>query len=226
MNDKPDTARLASLIGAPARAHMLAALLDGKALTARELASVAGIGPASAAAHLAKLTAAGLLRQRRQGRHRYYSLADDDVAGLLRASTGLAAGRGYTRPRTGPKEPALRKARACYNHLAGEYGVRLFDSLAARGFLAESAAGLDLTAPGRAFAADFGIDLGALAASRRPLCKTCLDWSARRSHLAGALGTALLDRFQALGWAERRPGSRAVTFSKQGEGRFLASFPI
>ena len=220
----PDIALLGSLVGDPARANMLTALMSGKALTASELAAEAGVTRQTASAHLGRLETGGLVRQRKQGRHRYFSLADDDVGRVLESMMGLAAKKGHSRARTGPKEPALRKARVCYNHLAGELGVQMLDSLTTRKFLVEDGDNLELTAAGRIFVRQFGVDIDALRTSRRPLCKACLDWSARRSHLAGALGTALLQRFYQLGWAKRETGTRIVAFSKEGEARFLANF--
>jgi len=226
MKEGPDIALLGSLIGDPARAAMLVALMSGKALTASELAAEAGVTLQTASFHLGKLQAARLLRQRKQGRHRYFSLADDEVGGVLEAMMGLAERRGHTRTRTGPKDPALRTARVCYNHLAGEFGVRMFDSLVAQNYLSGEAEGLGLTGAGGTFVSEFGIDLEPLAKSRRPLCKSCLDWSARRTHLAGSLGTAFLDRFYELGWAERLDGSRIIKFSAVGEKGFAKNFAI
>lgn len=226
MKEGPDIALLGSLIGDPARANMLTALMSGKALTASELAAEAGITMQTASAHLAKLEAAGLLIRRKQGRHRYFSLADDDVSSVLEAMMGLAARHGHTRTRTGPRDPALRKARVCYNHLAGELGVRMFDSLMVQKHIVDEGDDIALTNAGRSHIATFGIDVDALAKSRRPLCKSCLDWSARRTHLAGALGTAFLARFYALRWAKRQEGSRIITFAPSGEKQFLNHFPI
>jgi hypothetical protein len=138
---------------------------------------------------------------------------------------GLAAKRGHLRTRTGPNDPALRKARVCYNHLAGELGVRMMDGFRARGFIAGDADELRLTENGSRFMNEFGIDLDTLGRQRRALCKPCLDWSARRTHLAGSLGTALLGKFYALGWATRRNGSRIVVFSPKGEREFNRLFP-
>ncbi|MEX2615790.1 MAG: winged helix-turn-helix domain-containing protein [Alphaproteobacteria bacterium] len=224
MKEGPDIALLGSLIGDPARANMLTALMSGKALTASELAAEAGVTAQTASSHLGKLESAGLLRQRKQGRHRYFSLADDEVGSVLEAMMGLAAKRGHTRTRTGPRDPALRKARVCYNHLAGDFGVRMFDHLLARKHLVVAGDGLDLSAAGDAFAREFGIDIASLGKGRRPLCKSCLDWSARRTHLAGSLGTAFLNRFYELGWAERQADSRVVTFTANGERRFTELF--
>lgn len=226
MKDEPDIARLGALIGDPARASMLTALLSGKALTASELAFEAGITAQTASSHLAKIQAGGLLQERRQGRHRYFALADQEVAALLEAMLGLAAKKGHLRTRTGPKDPALRHARVCYNHLAGDLGVRMMDSLLARGHLAEAPDGVTLTQSGRHYLTDFSIDIAAIEASRRPLCKACLDWSNRRSHLAGPLAAALLDRFYTLGWARRLDNSRTVAFTPAGEAAFLKTFPL
>ncbi|MEX1034824.1 MAG: helix-turn-helix domain-containing protein [Sneathiella sp.] len=226
MKEGPDIALLGSLIGEPARANMLTALLSGKALTASELAAEAGITSQTASSHLSKMQAGGLLIQRKQGRHRYFALADDDVGGLLEAMMGLAAKKGHLRTRTGPKDPALRRARVCYNHLAGDFGVRMMDSLLAKDFLTPESEGLGLTPEGRAFISDFAIDLAPLESLRRPLCKSCLDWSNRRSHLAGSLGTALLTRVYDLGWAKRVEGSRIVNFSTTGERAFMRMFGV
>jgi DNA-binding transcriptional ArsR family regulator len=224
MKTGPDIALLGSLIGDPARANMLTALMSGKALTASELAAEAGVTLQTASAHLGKLDAGGLVRQRKQGRHRYFALADDEVGGLLETMMGLAARKGHSRTRTGPREPALRKARVCYNHLAGEMGVGMFDAMRARGLVVETDDAVALTDDGRAFVAGFGIDLSPLERQRRPLCRSCLDWSARRSHLAGALGTALLARIEDLGWARREPGTRIVAFTPSGEAKFRDIF--
>ena len=226
MKEGPDIALLGSLIGDPARANMLTALMNGMALTATELAGVAGITAQTASAHLKKLESGGLLQQRKQGRHRYFSLSDDDVASVLENLAGLAAKKGHVRVRTGPKDPALRKARVCYNHLAGEMGVQMYDSLVARDFMALGRDALILTDGGRSFVSQLSIDADALSKSRRPVCKPCLDWSARRSHLAGALGTSLLDRFFELGWAKRETGTRIVSFTRNGEAEFLNLFPV
>ena len=189
MKEGPDIALIGSLIGDPARANMLTTLMTGKALTASELAAEAGITAQTASSHLSKLETAGLLTQRKQGRHRYFALADDEVGNLLEAMMGLAAKRGHMRARTGPRDPALRKARVCYNHLAGDYGVRMFDSMVARELLVEEGEEISLTDAGEVFVGELGIALPELTQSRRPLCRSCLDWSERRTHLAGTLGT-------------------------------------
>jgi len=224
MKEGPDIALLGSLIGDPARANILTALMSGKALTATELASEAGVTVQTASSHLKKLQDGHLLRQRKQGRHRYFTLADDDVGSILEAMMGLAAKRGLVRTRTGPKDDALRKARVCYNHLAGDLGVAIYDGMVSRGYLAETDDAVSLTRAGEDFAVQFGVDLATLSKSRRPMCKSCLDWSSRRTHLAGSLGTALLNRFYDLGWASRVDGSRVVEFTGRGERQLLKMF--
>ena len=225
MKEGPDIAQVGALIGDPARANMLSALMGGKALTASELATAAGITQQTASAHLARLEAGGLLVQRKQGRHRYFALADDEVGILLEGLMGFAANRGFLRTRPGPRDPELRKARVCYNHLAGDFGVRMLDRLLADGNMTLDGDEIALTASGESRMAALGIDLAPLQAQRRPLCRTCLDWSERRSHLAGALGEALLTRFIEIGWAKREVGSRVIRFTPPGEKAFLAAFP-
>lgn len=215
MKEGPDIARVAALLGDPARANMLTALMSGRALTATELAQEAGVMPQTASSHLAKLEAGQIVTPRKQGRHRYFTLSGSDIVEALEVLMGIANRVGHNRVRTGPKDPELRKARVCYDHLAGDMGVALFDGLAERDLN-----GVALTPAGIDFASEFGIDLDGLRAKRRPLCRECLDWSARQSHLAGSFGAALLDRFYDLGWARRMPDSRIVRFSDAGEKSF------
>ncbi|TKT69126.1 helix-turn-helix transcriptional regulator [Aquamicrobium sp. LC103] len=220
MKDGPDISRIATLVGDPARANMLAALMDGGALTASELALEAGVTLQTASSHLAKLGDGGLVTVTRQGRHRYYALKGTEVASMLEAIMGVAAAVGPKRTRPGPRDTALREARICYDHLAGDRGVALYDHLRRRGYVCEDGDALSLGEGGRAWFEDFGIDFGALAASRRPLCRACLDWSVRRSHLAGALGAAMLDRIIARRWARRDKNSRAIVFTPPGKRAF------
>lgn len=225
MKEGPDIAYVATLIGDPARANMLTALMSGKALTVSELAEEAGVTIQTASSHLSKLDAGGLLRPRKQGRHKYFSLASDEVAHVLEGLMGLAAGAGHLRKRIGPKDAELRAARVCYNHLAGDMGTQMFDSLIARGHLVLHGEDLVLTGSGAAFATDFEIDLEDLQKARAPLCRECLDWSERRSHLAGSLGRAFLTRFEDLGWAKRDQKTRVVSFSRSGVEAFHQLFP-
>jgi DNA-binding transcriptional ArsR family regulator len=226
MKAGPNISHIASLVGDPARANMLTALMSGKALTATELAHEAGVMPQTASTHLAKLESGGLIVTEKQGRHRYFQLSGADVADVLEGLMGLAARAGHLRTRTGPRDPALRRARVCYDHLAGELGVGLYDGLHRRGYLDAAEGGVALTPKGVRALDVFGIDVAELQHQRRPMCKNCLDWSARRPHLAGSLGAALLDRFYALKWARREKDSRVVTFTPPGERELRDRFAI
>jgi len=226
MKDGPSIARVAALIGDHARADVLTALVGGQALTATELAHAADVTKQTMSGHLAKLVDARLVAVESQGRHRYFRLADRDVGDLLEKLMGVAQRAGAVRIRTSPREPALRFARVCYDHLAGDLGVLAFDSLVELRFLKSDRDGLAVTKSGCAFWRDFGIDVASVAGTRRPLCRACLDWSVRRHHLAGALGAALLRRAFDLGWARRAKGSRVVNFSAAGERAFRERFVL
>ncbi|GAA6181649.1 winged helix-turn-helix domain-containing protein [Shimia sp. NS0008-38b] len=224
MKSGPDIARIASLIGDPARANVLTALMSGKALTATELANEAGVMPQTVSSHLSRLEAGKLIVSRKSGRHKYYTLADDEVAMVLETLMGFAAHVGHLRTRTGPKEVALRKARVCYNHLAGDMGVQMYQSMTAGGFLMKNDGTLSLTEEGRWFLAAMNLDVSTLPKSRAPMCRECLDWSERKSHLAGKLGRALLSHFLESGWACRVSDSRIVEFTASGERKFSKLF--
>ncbi|MEX0299319.1 MAG: ArsR/SmtB family transcription factor [Kordiimonas sp.] len=221
MKEGPDIALIASLMGDPARSNMLTALMDGRALTASELAAEAGVTKQTASSHLAKLFGAELIAKEVQGRHHYYRLDGPDVAHALEVLMGIAENRSGKRTRTGPKDPALRKARICYDHLAGELGVHMFDRMTEKGWLDHSS-GIAATPLGLDAFVDFGIDVDALMAKRRPLCRTCLDWSMRRSHLSGSLGQALLQQFEKNKWLRRIPETRIISFTPPGERAFLS----
>ncbi|NDV98795.1 helix-turn-helix transcriptional regulator [Salipiger sp. PrR002] len=226
MKEGPDIARIAALIGDPARANMLTALMSGKALTVSELAEEAGVMIQTASSHLSKLEEGGLLRPRKQGRHKYFALASDEVAHVIEGLMGLAAGSGHLRKRTGPRDAELRQARVCYSHLAGDMGTQMFDSLIAQGYLVLDGDDLRLTENGASFSAEFGIDVAGLRKARAPVCRECLDWSERRSHLAGSLGRGFLGRFEELSWAKRDQKTRIVTFSRSGAEEFNKLFPV
>ena len=214
MNDGPVIARVAALIGEPARANMLTALMDGRALTASELAQAAGVALPTASGHLAQLAEARLVEPEKQGRHRYYRLSGPDVAAVIEGLMGLAQRTGAVRARTGPKDGALRAARLCYDHLAGERGVALYEMLAGNGWIVPGEA--TPTPAGRQGLLAFGIDIAALERGRRPLCRTFLDWSERRSHLGGALGAALLAELERRHWLRRASG-RVLVVTPEGE---------
>lgn len=208
-------ARIAGLIGEPARSAMLLALLDGRALAAGELARCAGIAAPTASRHLAQLVEAGLLLPQVQGRHRYHRLASPQVAQALEAL--LQAAAPAPAPRTGPRDDALRLARGCYDHLAGRLAVAMATHLVEAGALVLDADGAQpLPAlPGRLAA--LGLDPAALAApAPGAVCRPCLDWSERRLHLAGRLGRLLCRHCLAQGWLRRRSESRALQVTPRG----------
>jgi DNA-binding transcriptional ArsR family regulator len=221
MREGPDIARIGSLVGDPARANMLTALMGGTALTASELALEAGVSLPTASSHLGKLMEGGLLTVASQGRHRYYGLAGPQVAGMIEAITGVAASLGPQRVRPGPRDAAMRVARVCYDHLAGERAVAMLDRLVARKVLLREDKEIRLGPAAASHFAAIGIDV--YTKPRRPVCRACLDWSVRRSHLAGTLGAAihkiLLEK-----WARREKDSRAVIFSPMGKQAFEKVF--
>lgn len=222
MKEGPDIANLAALIGDPARANMLTALMSGLALTAGELAREAGVLPQTASTHLGKLADARLVVMDLQGRHRYFRLAGPDVAEALEGLMELASRTGRLRTRPGPRDPALREARVCYDHLAGAKGVLLHDALVEQELIVATRDGLGVSEKGRRRFVAEGIDVATLEQRGRPMCRACLDWSARRHHLSGSLGAALLQLVLKRGWARRASIGRAVVFTPPGERAFAA----
>nr|WP_320144040.1 winged helix-turn-helix domain-containing protein [uncultured Cohaesibacter sp.] len=218
MREGPDIARVAALVADPARSMMLIALMDGRALTATELAGFGGITKQTASSHLAKLVDGEILVVEAQGRHRYFRLAGSHVASLLEALMVFSSDA-VPPLHTGPRDPSLRKARICYDHLAGEMGVRLYDKMLEESWLDGDLAVTDL---GRSRLMEIGLDVEALPASNRQLCRSCLDWSQRRHHLAGRLGKAVLDSLLAKRWARRVADSRVIRFSPEGERGFAS----
>ena len=223
---QPSVAEVAALVGNPARANMLTALLDGRALTASELAYAGGVAPQTASEHLAKLTEARLLALTRQGRHSYYRLASPLIGRMLESIMAVAAdGPARYQPRWRGGD-ALRNARTCYDHLAGRLGVALADALVARDHVVVSEDGGIVTQKGEEFFLRLGIEVCSQGQSRRPFCRPCLDWSERRTHLAGVVGAALAARCFELGWIARMPDTRAVRVTKGGERGFSKTFGI
>jgi DNA-binding transcriptional ArsR family regulator len=213
-------AELASHVGEPPRAAMLEALMDGRALTASELARVAEIMPQTASAHLARLTAAGLIGVVRQGRHRYHRLATPHVARMLEEVMRVASTRepALRRLVTGPRDAALREARICFDHLAGRLGVMIADALVERGAVELDDDGGVVTEGGVAFLQRAGIPLvdDGVRCGVRPLCRPCLDWSERRFHIAGKLGTVMCRWFLEHRWVRRLDDTRALEVSAAG----------
>ncbi|MDA8020785.1 MAG: helix-turn-helix domain-containing protein [Thermoanaerobaculia bacterium] len=221
----PDIATIAGSIGNPARSRIVLALMAGRALTATELSLEAEISPSTASAHLSKLCGVGLIRRRKQGRHRYFEIAGEQVAEIIEKLCVLA-NRTAPGVASGPSDSALRKARVCYDHLAGELGVRLFEGLVGQGLLELHGDGVDLTPAGEQRLDEFGIDVRQLLDARRTVCRSCLDWSVRRSHLAGGAGAAILRQIYQRRWAEKDLIGRTVRFSASGEREFVRFFGI
>jgi len=222
----PIIAEIAALIGDPARATMVSALLDGRAQTASELASAARITPQTASTHLAKLTEAGVLSVVRSGRHRYFRLALPAVAGMIDGIVAVALGK---RPRYRPlsrQARALSAARMCYDHLAGRLSVEIADSFVAREYMVPDDDVAEITPAGTRFLTAFGIELPPRRSSRRHFCRLCLDWTERRPHLAGAVGAAIATRYFDLGWLERIKRSQAVIVTRSGRRGFQETFGI
>jgi len=226
-------AEVAALSGDPARASMLHALMDGRALTATELARVAGITPQTASSHLARMTAVGLLAVEQQGRHRYHRLATPSVARMMESIMQVAADLEPDRKRltVGPRDAALRRARTCYDHFAGRLGVALADALVEQGRIELTSDAGILTEAGVTFLDEIGLDVVPMQArgtkrSGRVLCRPCLDWSERRPHLAGSFGAALCTHSMEQGWTRRIPGTRAVEITPKGERVLREKFRV
>jgi DNA-binding transcriptional ArsR family regulator len=226
MNTGPGLAEVAALLGDPARANILAALLDGRALTASELAYAAGVTPQTTSGHLAKLAGARLVAVEKQGRHRYYRLASPLVGRMLEAVAVVAAD-GPPRHRPSSKlDEALRTARTCYDHLAGRLGVALADALVAQRCVVLGEDGGQVTTKGTRVLGGFGVDVASVERRRRAFCRPCLDWTERRPHLAGAVGAAIATRSFELGWIERLRDSRAVAITTAGREGFARAFGV
>lgn len=226
MKGDADVAAVAALIGNPARASLLLALTDSKRLPARDLAHRAGIGPSTASGHLAKLASARLIVGEREGRHRFFQLADPLVAEALEALAAIAPTRPVRSLREASVAEAIRDARTCYDHLAGRLGVELTAALERGRVLTYRDGAYELGPTARARLGSLGLDLAALAGGRRPLVRTCLDWSERRPHLAGAVGAALATRLFELGWLRRRPTNRSIEVTSSGQDALCAEFGV
>jgi DNA-binding transcriptional ArsR family regulator len=221
---QPSLAEVAALVGNPARANVLMALLDGRALTATELAYAAGVSPQTASGHLAKMTEGRLLITAKQGRHSYYRLASPLIGQMLESIMAVAADGPSRRQPLWRGGDALRNARTCYDHLAGRLGVALADALVQQDHVALSEDGGMVTPAGEEFLLGFGIDVHERSQSCRAFCRPCLDWSERRPHLAGAVGAALAARCFELDWITRTRDTRAVLVTAKGQRGFAEKF--
>ena len=230
MSEGPSIAKLGQLMGDPARAAMLTELMSGRAHTATELANASNISRQTASSHLGKLQKAQLVVVHAQGRHRYFRLANEEVAEVLERMAGLAERSGHVPLVTGPADAAMRKARSCYDHLAGPLAVAFYaQGIQQRWFVQPVMSGclsrsVDLTDKGAEKFGALGMPIDDLIKGKRTVCKACLDWSERKDHLAGALGAELLQFCVASGWAKQEPNSRVVTFSSKGEEQFRNTF--
>ncbi|MCH8618109.1 helix-turn-helix transcriptional regulator [Undibacterium sp. TS12] len=220
-------ARLAGAIAEPARARMLCCLMDGRARTSTELAVVAEVSPSTASVHLSKLLEQHLVIVMAQGKHRYYQLASGEVANALEALLLVA---GLPRPQFVPNTPdRLRKARTCYDHMAGEVAVGMHDYLLQQAWIAPvgtDASDYELTEKGESALQDMGLDVAATRKARRRFACSCLDWSERTPHLGGALGAALLKLFLSRAWLERDLDSRALALTARGRREFQKVFAL
>ncbi|MBB5443313.1 MULTISPECIES: helix-turn-helix transcriptional regulator [unclassified Paraburkholderia] len=224
-NHFPGLSRIGALLADPGRAAMLWALMDGSARPAGELTMIAGLSPSAASAHLGRLTDGGLLALEVRGRHRYFRIASADIAASIEALANVAQVSAPQRSVPGPARTVpleMRYARTCYDHMAGELSVRMFERMLERGLLTQDGASLEATAQGVARFADWGIDMAAQKTRRRRFACTCLDWSMRRPHLGGALGAALLDAWSAHGWVERTERPRVLRVTPAGHQQFDA----
>ena len=222
----PHLAEVANLVGDLARANILSALMDNRALTAKELAFAARVSPQTTSSHLAKMTDAKLLQVCKQGRCRYYRLASPLVAQMLEAVMVVAADKLPRLPPSSKPGEELRAARSCYDHLAGRLGVALADALTARGFIILEPEGAQVTGRGMDFFDELGLEINLLSKGRRPFCRPCLDWSERRYHVAGRLGALLLGFCLDHRWLERRNDSRALQITELGARQFEDVFQI
>ena len=226
MSNAPQIAEVAALVGDPARANMLCALLGGRALTATELAFAAGVTPQTTSGHLGKLFAARLVVQAKQGRHRYYRLAGPQVGQMLEGIMNVAlSGPPRFQPRS-KLDDKLRHARTCYDHIAGVVGVGLAEQMSAREFVILGDEAGEVMPAGMEFMSKLGVDLSAARAKRRVFCRPCLDWTERRPHIGGAVGAALAQRCFELKWIERVRDSRALTITPAGRRGLMESFAL
>jgi DNA-binding transcriptional ArsR family regulator len=227
MNATYPIAAVAELIGEPARAAILIALTDGRALPAGELARAAGVSAQSASAHLSKLVTGGLLTAQREGRHRYYTMASSDVGHAVEALGAIATNPRVGGPPRPPEARALYNLRSCYDHLAGRVAVELASAFEnSRMIQLRGERDYELGPEGRIGFEAFGLDTAGLRSSRRRFARRCLDWTERRPHVAGALGAAILSRLIALGWVARLPKTRALRITHRGAGELEGRFGI
>ncbi len=217
METDPDISCVAALLAEPARVKIINSLLDGRALPATELAFSANISPQTASNHLFKLLESQLVEVETQGRHRYYRLSSPEVAEAIEALARILPKARKKTAKESPEQQALRFARHCYNHLAGTLAVEIAEKLLERRILMSHAGKFyHVTAQGVSWFSELGIEVDSLGSNRSGLAKKCLDWTERRYHLAGPLGTSLFKRFVSLNWITKRRDSRCMRLTAKG----------
>ncbi|KUF32053.1 MULTISPECIES: helix-turn-helix transcriptional regulator [unclassified Lysinibacillus] len=226
MGINPNMAEVAALLGERSRATILASMMDGRFHTASELAYMAAIKPQTASFHLAKLVEGKLIKVEKQGRHRYFQLAGEDIAQFLESFLVISPPPEVRSLKQSSQMKLLQDARTCYDHLAGKLGVQLTESMVDAGYLKLEDKQFILTDEGTLFFTTFGMDLAALKRKRRSFSPACLDWSERRYHLAGALGHGLLNQLLNLGWLTRVPSIRAIKVTEKGKRGFKEVFHL
>jgi DNA-binding transcriptional ArsR family regulator len=227
MNETYPLATVAELIGEPARAAMLIALLDGRALPAGELALISGISAQSASGHLSKLLDGGLLAVQNEGRHRYFKIASAEVGHAIEALGAISTNPRNATPLHLRELNPLQNARTCYDHLAGRLAVELTGALERSKVIRPSGErDYELGRDAQKFFGELGINVEALRGTRRCFARRCLDWTERKPHLAGALGAVLCARVLALGWVVRLPKTRALRITERGERELRTRFTI
>jgi DNA-binding transcriptional ArsR family regulator len=226
MGINPNMAEVAALLGDTSRATILASMMDGRFHTASELAYMAAIKPQTASFHLAKLIEGKMIKVEKQGRHRYFQLASEDIAQFLESFLAISPPPEVRSLKQSSQIKLLQDARTCYDHLAGKLGVQLTESLMNAGYITLEDKQFILTDEGTLFFTTFGIDLAAVKRKRRSFSHACLDWSERRYHLAGALGSELLNQLLRLGWLTRVPSIRAIKVTEKGKTGFKEIFQI
>lgn len=225
MDAEPSMAAVGALIAVPARAHMLAALFEGRALTATELARVSGVSPQTTSSHLAKLLGARFIIAETHGRHRYYRLARPQIAETL-APLALIAHKPVPPRARSQKLETLCDARMCYDHLAGRLGVAVTNALLRQKQIQSIDRDFRVTPRGRRFFQDLDLDLDRLMGERRVFARQCLDWSERQPHLAGALGAALAAALLERRWISRAKQDRRIFVGSKGRRALAELFSL
>ncbi|WP_044639825.1 ArsR/SmtB family transcription factor [Risungbinella massiliensis] len=226
MNTNTNITMVATLVSDTSRAAMLTILMDGRFHPASELAYMAGVKPQTASFHLTKMVQADIVTVEKQGRHRYYGIRNSEVAQVMEQLLAIAPPMEIRSLKQSSEDKAVRFARTCYDHLAGNVGVQLTNSLLQMGVIYEEEKDFLVSEKGKDFFGDFQINISQIKKKRRSFATKCLDWSERRHHLAGSLGNALLERLLELNWLERIPKTRAIQITSEGKKGLKETFSI